>query len=75
MSYSTYNKHKRDKTGLRFILTIIFGLMVSATSVWAIVEFALYLVKDDPFNWTSIWLFIAAVVLEIYFFSKLALSD
>jgi len=74
MSYSTYNKHKRDKTGFYFISTIIFSILTAVTSIWAIVGFVLYLVKDIPFNWTSVWLLIAAVILEIYFFAKLALS-
>jgi Na+-driven multidrug efflux pump len=66
---------KKDKTGLRFIMTIVFGVLFSIFGTWAVVEFILYLVKDNPFNWTSVWLTVAAMVLEIYFFIRVALSD
>ena len=69
-----YGSNRKDKTGLYFISTIIFSILTAVTSIWAVVEFILYLVKDNPFNWTSVWLLIAAVVLEIYFFAKLALN-
>jgi undecaprenyl pyrophosphate phosphatase UppP len=70
-----YYHGKKDKTGLYFVLLIIFGFLASATATWAVVEFILYLVKDHVFNWTSVWLTVAAVVLEIYFFVKMTLSD
>lgn len=66
---------RNDKSGLYFILVIIFGFLASGFATWAVVEFILYLVKDNPFSWTSLWLTVAAIVLEIYFFAKLALSD
>ena len=44
---------------------IILGLGYVSTGIWAIVEFILYLAKNDPFNWTSVILFIAFVVLAI----------
>lgn len=36
-----------------------------AGSAWAIVSFVLYLVKDRPFDWASLWLTGAATVLAI----------
>jgi len=33
------------------------------------------LVKDNPFNWTSVWLLGIATVLEIVFFIRTAISD
>ena len=72
MSY--YSKRK-DRTGLYFVFTVIFGLLISVFGIWAVVEFILYLVKDNPFTWTPVWLTVAAVVLEIYFFLKTALSN
>lgn len=70
-----YYKQKRNKTGLQFVLLIIFGFLASGFATWAVVEFILYLVKDHVFNWTSVWLTVVAVVLEIYYFIKMTLSD
>ena len=75
MSYSRFGSSRKDKTGLYMILLMIMGFIVSALGVWAVVEFILYLVKDDPFNWTSLWLLIVGFVLEIALFIKTALSD
>ena len=72
--YSTF-QHKKDKTGLYFIMIIVMGVLCSIFGIWAAVEFILYLVKDDPFNWWSVGLTIAAVVIEIYYFIKTAISD
>lgn len=66
---------KKDKTGLYFVMIIVMGLLTSVFGIWAIVEFILYLVKDNPFNWWSLVLTIMAVVGEIYYFIKTALSD
>lgn len=66
---------KKDKTGLYFIMTIVMGFLLSGFGIWAVVEFILYLVKDNPFNWWSVGLTIAAFVGEIYYFARTALSD
>ena len=71
MSY----KSKRDRTGLNFAMLIVAGFLFSGFGTWAIVEFILYLVKDNPFNWWSLGLTITALVVEIFFFIKAALSD
>ena len=74
--YSTYgSSRKKDKTGLYFIMMIVMSFLLSTFGIWAIVEFILYLVKDNPFNWWSVGLTITTFVGEIYYFSKLALSD
>ena len=73
--YSTYGSSRKDKTGLYFVMIIIFGFLVSGFGTWAIVEFILYLVKDNPFSWWSLGLTIVAIVGEIYYFIKSALSD
>lgn len=66
---------KKDKTGLYFIMTIVMGFLLTGFGMWAIVEFILYLVKDNPFNWWSLGLAITAFVGEIYYFIRIALSD
>jgi len=70
-----YNSRKKDKTGLYFLMTIVMGFLIPIFGIWAVVEFILYLVKDDPFNWWSLVLTIVAVVGEIYYFIRTALSD
>jgi len=70
-----YRSSRKDKTGLYFIMTIVFGILFSIFGTWAVVEFILYLVKDNPFNWWSLGLTIVAVVGEIYYFIRTALSD
>lgn len=71
---SNYRIHNNN-TGLWFALTILFSFLLTAFGIWAVVEFILYLVKDNPFNWTSLWLTIVAFVLEAIFFFKILLSD
>lgn len=69
-------KRKKNKRGLYyFIMTIIMGFLLSAFGAWAVIEFILYLVKDNPFNWWSLYLTIAAFFGEIYYFIRIALSD
>jgi hypothetical protein len=48
-----------------FIIHIIAGLAYGLGGIWALVEFILYLVKDDPFNWWSVALAVAGVVVAI----------
>jgi len=74
MSYSTY-KQKKDNTALNMVVMMIAGFAASGFAAWAIVEFILYLVKDNPFNWTSLWLLGTAIVLEIIFFVKNVMSE
>ena len=51
------------------ISTILAALAVILTFCWACVEFILYLVKDMPFNWWSVWTtiisFLACIVFPI----------
>ena len=74
MSYSSFSR-KKDKSILYFIFTAIAGFAFSAAGIWAVVEFVLYLVKDNPFNWTSLWLTIILLVVELFFMLKTVLSD
>ena len=41
----------------------VIGTNVAA--LWALIEFILYLAKDDKFNWMSVWLFIICCVIAI----------
>ncbi len=65
----------KNNTGLYFILAAICGILLTGFGIWAIVEFILYLVKDNPFNWWSLWLTIAAVIGELFFMVKMIFSD
>lgn len=47
-------------TGL-ITLTSYFGITFSC--IWAMVEFLLYLVKDKPFNWWSVWSILICIVV------------
>lgn len=66
---------KRDNIGLWFALTILFSVFASCFGIWAIVESILYLVKDDPFNFISLWLTVISFVLCMVFFVKLFFSS
>ena len=54
---------------LLMLLTILcaFGFPVSA--IWAIVQFILYLVKDIPFDWLSVWCIPISLILTIIFYT------
>lgn len=54
MRNSSNFRRQRDKTAMGFITAFALGLLMTAASIWAIVEFILYLTKDDPFNWWSV---------------------
>jgi len=72
---SKFVKDSDTTTILYMIAMIVTSFLCTAFSTWAIVEFILYLVKDNPFNWVSLWLTIAAFVLEIFFFIRAWLAD
>jgi hypothetical protein len=69
------NYSRNDNTGLYFFLTFLCGILLSVFGIWAIVEFILYLVKDNPFNQWSLWLTIGALVAQLVFLFKLITSD
>lgn len=46
-----------------FIIHFIAGIMYAVGGIWAIVSFILYLVKGQPFNWTSVWVCAIGIVL------------
>lgn len=54
---------------------IIFGLAAAGTGLWTIVEFILYLVKNDPFNWISLTLcivfFVIAIIIQLMTMKKM----
>lgn len=62
-------------SGVWLLAMILSSMLLTAFGIWAIVEFILYLVKDDPFNRMSLWLTITAFILEIICFVKFAISD
>ena len=71
MSY--YQKPKKFTTDL--VILSILGLVTYPMGIWAVVEFILYLVKDNPFNWTSVILFCIGIVLQVIFFAKRVLKE
>ncbi len=50
-----------------YILALVSALVATASFWWMIVEFVLYLAKDNPFNWYSMIIFWIFVVLGIIF--------
>lgn len=50
------------------LLQIISYLGTVLSSIWAIVEFILYLVKDKAFNWWSIWAILICIGAGIVLF-------
>lgn len=52
-----------------YILTIISGIGIGVCKIWAIISFLIYLFKDTPFNWDSIYYGITFIV--VYFISSI----
>ena len=65
---------KKDKTRFYYVMTFLMGALFSAFGIWTIVEFILYLVKDDPFIWISLWLTVITFVLELYYFIRIVFN-
>ena len=47
---------------------VLLATLAGLAKIWVIVEFIIYLVKDTPFNFTSLWVFGILVVLAILSF-------
>lgn len=47
---------------LMFLTIVIAYIGITASAIWAIVEFILYLVKNDPFNWWSIGTLVSCLI-------------
>lgn len=48
-----------------YLLAVIFYLASSICSIWALIEFIIYLVKDKEFNWWGVqgmFIFLAAAI-------------
>lgn len=56
------------KIAITLLLTYAMYLGTVLSGIWSIVEFLIYLVKDNPFNWWSIWMIIIFGVLGSLFF-------
>lgn len=52
---------------MKYIITLIGSviayLSAAGLGIWVIVEFILYLVKDRPFNWWSLWSLIICIIV------------
>jgi ABC-type tungstate transport system substrate-binding protein len=44
------------------LLTIISSIAFAVGSIWVIVSFLIYLVKDNPFSWASLWFTISSLI-------------
>jgi len=49
------------------ILAIISYVALIVGAIWSVVEFIIFLVKDDPFNWISVILVVVGLVLFMIF--------
>jgi signal transduction histidine kinase len=49
------------------IIQFIAAIGLYGTSLWAMVEFILYLVKDKAFNWWSVYGFILSFIIVLVF--------
>jgi len=46
-----------------FVSIIILNTLIFCFGLWTTIEFILYLVKDHPFNWVSLWLTIIMFII------------
>jgi len=60
---------------LQLILIGLFSFLFLCFGIWTAVEFILYLVKDQPFNWLSIWFAGGALVIELFLFFRLIIKN
>ena len=56
------------KALLTAVLTFISRIACAVSVIWIIVEFLIYLVKDKPFNWWSVWAMLISGFLTFAFF-------
>jgi hypothetical protein len=49
------------------IIQFIAAIGLYGSSLWAMVEFILYLVKDKAFNWLSVYGFIISFIIVLVF--------
>lgn len=47
------------------VVKVLAVISANVAFLWALIEFIIYLVKDTPFNWWSVWAFIISVVVAI----------
>ena len=50
------------KSTLLALLAVLASFAGYACSVWVVIEFILYVAKDDPFYWGSLWITILSYV-------------
>lgn len=55
------------KNLLLIVLKEISIIAANIAWIWILVEFILYIAKDDPFNWNSVWLFIISCITIFIF--------
>lgn len=59
----------KDKAASLFALgAVLIYLSCVGYIIWAIIEFILYLVKDNPFNWLPVYLLVGTISCILLFF-------
>lgn len=54
------------------LLSIITWILCVSSLLWVVVSFLIYLVKDIPFNWCSVWS--VAIIYSIVIFGHIGLA-
>lgn len=70
-----YNYKSGKEPLIYFALIMIMNVVITAFSIWAAVEFALYLFKDHVFNFTSLWALGISIVVTIILTILLMMSE
>lgn len=55
------------KTLVVSVAALLAYLGAGLSLIWIAVSFLIYLVKDAPFNWNSVWCFVVSAILSIVF--------
>ncbi len=56
--------------GSMVLIHLLAGVLWTVGGIWAVVSFILYLVKDRPFDWPSVWILGAGLVLAVLNFAR-----
>ena len=66
-----YNYDFEDKKTMRmYIAYIVSSFIFFGCFLWTVAEFIIYLVKDNPFSWISLWSTIGTFIIAAYFMFK-----
>jgi len=57
------------------VIKVLSIIDIIVSSFWAVISFIVYLVKDIPFDWWSIWAFVIGFIVFIACFIYMAISS